>query len=267
MGGDRRTFWLVFIASLVHSISFSKANVYQAYPYGQTVMPPPAAKLSYETNSSYKAWRQIFDKLNLENATVEDIDRRLLWTMPKTCRLHPCGYVHKDGSLDTCYKNTYSSNKAVPDDSIHYRCASDRDMPTNNCINDHRVGVFCNSKGEIVVMDLSFFDFKLPLVMLPAEIGALPKLKQLWMIGCNFSNSIPPTILDLKELVMANFEFNNFRYPLQSSLKALCIQKPMFGLIPSLKIPSLQDAGACTAFGGFRAVSLPYLCVYRTFRF
>ena len=94
--------------------------------------------------------------------------------------------------------------------------------------------------------------------MLPAEIGSLPKLQQLWLIGGNFSNDIPPTIANLKELTMVNFAFNDFSYPLQPSVRALCIQKPMFGMIPSLKIPALQDASSCTAFGGFDAVSLPY---------
>ena len=267
MGSDRRTPLLVSIVLLIDSIFFSKAGAYQAYPYSQPITPPPAATLSHETNRSYKAWRQIFDKLNLRNATIVDVNTRDFWTMPQTCRLNPCGYVHKDGSFDTCYSDIYSPNKTIDDSFIDYKCASDRDMPTNNCAKDHRAGVICNSKGEIVVVDLSFFDFKLPLVLLPAEIGGLSKLKQLWLIGGNFSNSIPPTILDLKELVMANFEFNNFRYPLQSSLKALCIQKPMFGLIPSLKIPSLQDTGACTAFGGNRAVSVPYPCICRTFIF
>ena len=262
MGLDRKTLMLDFIVLLVNSIFLLRAYAYQGGPYEPVVMPPPDATLSHETNSSYEAWRQIFDKLNLGNATI-GYAHQGQWTMPKTCRLHPCGYVNKQGFLDTCYTYVFSPQTSLDEQFIDHRCLNVRDMPTSNCEQDYRAGVICNSRGEIIIIALSFFDFKLPLVMLPAEIGSLPKLQQLWLIGGNFSNDIPPTIANLKELTMVNFAFNDFSYPLEPSVRALCIQKPMFGMIPSLKIPALQDTASCTAFGGFDAVSFSYPCICR----
>ena len=59
----------------------------------------------------------------------------------------------------------------------------------------------------------------------------------------------------LNELVNANFAYNNFEYPLDDDIKAMCIRKPMYGLIPSVNFPSLQTEATCTGFGGKYAIS------------
>ena len=222
--------------------------------YPSDIMPPSLSQLSIETNQTYIAWQHIFDTLNLNNATV----RRYYgkdWKMPRQCRLFPCGMIDKEtNNRIFCHypiwKRQYYQQP---------RCLDVNVSPTasDKCAYDARRGVICNKLGEIVILDLTDFHFPYtaPTLELPAEIGSLLKLKALWIGGNNFSKAIPTSVINLNELVNANFAYNNFEYPLDDDIKAMCIRKPMYGLIPSVNFPSLQTEATCTGFGGKYAIS------------
>ncbi len=225
--------------------------------YSSDIIPPPLSQLSVEINQTYTAWQNVFDTLNLNNATVRTGDHEINWKMPKQCRSFPCGMIDKKTKFRIfCHRPIFPINESL----IQTRCLDVNALPTGlemNCGIDYRRGVICNKLGEIVIIDLTDFHFSYttPTLEVPAEIGSLLKLKALWISGNNFSKAIPTSVANLNELVSANFAYNNFEYPLNNDMKAMCIRKPMYGLIPSVNLPPLQTDATCTGFGGRYAIS------------
>ena len=185
--------------------------------------------------NKYQSWTALYDAWDLGNNSHKIHDYQM-WTMPEVCRLDPC-------------KQECTTEQSYDPKHIAWVKRKNKELGAR------KVGAFCNAKGSIQSIDVTYFGLN---GSFPAALFQQTDLESVWMGGNNFEGVIPDAVVDLPHLETIDLSYNDFSLDkLGTGVKGGCAHNLLcYGMFPSTLIVPLQHEETCTAFGSSSVITL-----------